>query len=282
MLTEKNNTGIYVERAIRQPGFDMNYDHFHTYCELFYLKSGSCIYKVNGKEFPMNEGDIYIAAPGENHRTFYNGSVPCERTVIYCDLPILGQEYIDAHNNMMSKLETSGKVLVIKRGREYIDRIIDDMLIENNVPDDYSVENMVLMFKQILLWIERCGIFVYESVDKENGFDQDIEKIMRIVAERYSQPLALEAVAAEVSLSPTYLSRKFKKVTGKTFSDYVNFIRLRQAIQRLLTTDDSITDIALACGFNSSNYFKDCFKKNYGVSPRTYRSQSLNHSFFNE
>lgn len=282
MLTEKNNSGIYVERAIRQPGFDMSYEHFHTYCEIFYLKTGTCVYKVNGKEFPMNAGDIYIASPGESHRTYYNGAETCERTVIYCDLPILGEEYTAAHKEIMDKLSISGKVLVIKRGREHIDSLIDEMLRENNIPDDYSVENMVLMFKQILLWIDRCGIFIYEQVDKDNGFDEDIEAIMRIVAERYAQSLSLEEVAAEVSLSPTYLSRKFKKVTGKTFSDYVNFIRLRQAIQKLLTTDDSITEIALSCGFNSSNYFKDCFKKNYGVSPRTYRTQSQTHTFFNE
>ena len=50
--------------------------------------------------------------------------------------------------------------------------------------------------------------------------------------------------------------------------------RLDHAAQELVTTDDSITDIALRCGFSDSNYFKDSFKKKYGVTPRAYRKMS--------
>ena len=279
MLTDKNNTGIFVERAVRVPSFQMNYEHLHSYVEFFYLKTGNCTYYVNGKEFHLSAGDLFVAAPGESHCTKYEGTVLCERTVIYCDLPILGEEYISSHRELMQKLSVSGKVVVVKKGREQIDRALDMMLVENNVPDDYSVENMILMFKQILLWIQRYGIFIYEQVDTSTGFDEDIETTMKLVAEEYAGTITLESVAEQINLSPTYLSKKFRHVTGKTFSEYVNFIRLRQATQMLLTTDDSVTDIATACGFNSSNYFKDCFKKKFGVSPRTYRTQSKNHSF---
>ena len=48
-------------------------------------------------------------------------------------------------------------------------------------------------------------------------------------------------------------------------------MRLKHAQTALLTTDSSITDIALEYGFNDSNYFKDLFKKVYGKSPREYR-----------
>jgi AraC-like DNA-binding protein len=42
----------------------------------------------------------------------------------------------------------------------------------------------------------------------------------------------------------------------------------------LLSSDLSITEIALQCGFSDSNYFKDAFKKMYGASPRNYRKKS--------
>ncbi|QNM04219.1 helix-turn-helix transcriptional regulator [Simiaoa sunii] len=50
-----------------------------------------------------------------------------------------------------------------------------------------------------------------------------------------------------------------------------NYVRLKHAQTALLTTNSSITDIALEYGFNDSNYFKDLFKKVYGKSPREYR-----------
>ena len=53
--------------------------------------------------------------------------------------------------------------------------------------------------------------------------------------------------------------------------EYLVFVRLRSAALELVSTDHSITNIATHCGFSDSNYFKDAFKKKYGVSPREYR-----------
>ena len=58
---------------------------------------------------------------------------------------------------------------------------------------------------------------------------------------------------------------------GMGFKEYLNYVRLKHAQTALLTTNSSITDIALEYGFNDSNYFKDLFKKVYGKSPREYR-----------
>ena len=88
------------------------------------------------------------------------------------------------------------------------------------------------------------------------------------------QPLTLEEVAGYCNLSPTYFSRKFRLITGQTFKEHVNYIRLRQATQMLLMTDNSITKIAMLCGFGSSNYFKDLFRASTGRSPREYRKHS--------
>ena len=76
-----------------------------------------------------------------------------------------------------------------------------------------------------------------------------------------------------------------REFIGKEWIGWLNdnriryYIRIRQASQMLLTTDDSVTKIAVSCGFNSSNYFKDCFRRINGVSPRAFRKQSETHSF---
>ena len=56
--------------------------------------------------------------------------------------------------------------------------------------------------------------------------------------------------------------------------EYLSFLRLQQAAVDLAETSDSITDVAIRCGFSDSNYFKDCFKRRYGVSPRAYRKSA--------
>lgn len=160
-----------------------------------------------------------------------------------------------------------------------MEALLDSMLEENNIPDQYSYEFLQLQMMTLFLTLQRNGIFVYEQIKEDNSISHDIEDALRYIAQNYSLPISLEDIAGKTNLTPTYLSRKFKKVTGTTFKEYVNYIRIRQASQMLLTTDDSVTKIALNCGFNSSNYFKDCFRRINGVSPRAFRKQAKNHSF---
>ena len=107
--------------------------------------------------------------------------------------------------------------------------------------------------------------------DLLNSRDADILLATRYIYNNFRKPLTLEEVSSVASLSPTYFSKKFKLITGMGFKEYLNYVRLKHAQTALLTTDSSITDIALEYGFNDSNYFKDLFKKVYGKSPREYR-----------
>ncbi len=126
----------------------------------------------------------------------------------------------------------------------------------------------------LVLLLLRNGIFSHETMSPKEGYSADIERALKYIALNYQQPLTLEEVAGYCNLSPTYFSRKFRLITGQTFKEHVNYIRLRQATQMLLMTDNSITKIAMLCGFGSSNYFKDLFRASTGRSPREYRKHS--------
>lgn len=104
MYTEENNDGIYIERQVRVPGFSMHYEHFHNYMEIFYLKTGSCIYSVNNHLYHLTAGDVFLVAPGDSHSTSYEGLVPCERTTVYCMPEVFSNFYWDAHKDIREKL----------------------------------------------------------------------------------------------------------------------------------------------------------------------------------
>ena len=78
-------------------------------------------------------------------------------------------------------------------------------------------------------------------------------------------------IAKAAGYSPNYLSRRFREAAGIGVHEYLMFIRLQRAALELVSTDDSVTEIALRCGFSDGNYFKDAFKKKYGVTPSKYR-----------
>ena len=145
------------------------------------------------------------------------------------------------------------------------------MLTENSRFDQYCEHFERCYLEELLLMLMRHSVMNEKEPDLLNSRDADILLATRYIYNNFRKPLTLEEVSSVASLSPTYFSKKFKLITGMGFKEYLNYVRLKHAQTALLTTNSSITDIALEYGFNDSNYFKDLFKKVYGKSPREYR-----------
>ena len=75
-------------------------------------------------------------------------------------------------------------------------------------------------------------------------------------------------------MEKTYFSKRFKALTGFGFLEYLTQTRLQAAQELLTATEMSIGDISEACGFSSSNYFGDVFRRCCGMSPSDYRLRS--------
>ncbi len=98
--------------------------------------------------------------------------------------------------------------------------------------------------------------------------------LMAFVAEHYSKPLLNGEIARAFHYHPYHLSRVMRETTGMTLKAYILDYRIRVAKSLLVSTGDSITDIALQCGFSGSAYFSKVFLKTVGVTPSAYRKQT--------
>ncbi len=83
--------------------------------------------------------------------------------------------------------------------------------------------------------------------------------------------IEIQAMAEAVHLTPRTLQRKLKSLTGRTPAAYLREYRLARARRLLLSSDDSVTDIAHACGFSSSQYFSRTFRDEHGAPPEKWR-----------
>jgi two-component system response regulator YesN len=88
--------------------------------------------------------------------------------------------------------------------------------------------------------------------------------------------LSLNQVAAQVHLSPSHFSAVFSHEAGETFKDYLTRVRLERAKELLRTTNLKCFEVAHQSGYNDPHYFSHIFKKNTGLSPQQFRSQSQN------
>ena len=94
------------------------------------------------------------------------------------------------------------------------------------------------------------------------------------INKHYADEITAQDCSRHVNLSYSYFSRNFRRLTGKTFSDYLNNVRISRAERELFSTEKSITDIATECGFNTVSYFISKFREKKGITPSVYREQS--------
>lgn len=97
-----------------------------------------------------------------------------------------------------------------------------------------------------------------------------LKQALEFIESSYSSPLTLEEISNSVNMSPKYFCKFFHDMTHRTPIEYLNYYRIERACYQLLTTNQSITEIAYASGFNDLSYFIKTFKKYKGTTPRKY------------
>lgn len=97
--------------------------------------------------------------------------------------------------------------------------------------------------------------------------------VMDYIEEHLNKKLTLHKAAELVSYSPYHFHRLFKAVTGENLNDYVKRIRLERTLPKILFHDQSLSEIAIDCGFSSIGDFSRAFKKYFGKNASEFREQ---------
>jgi len=103
-----------------------------------------------------------------------------------------------------------------------------------------------------------------------------MRRLIDFIEEHLDGDLSLDAMAAEVDVSPLYLARAFKAAVGQSPHQYVLQRRIERAKELLRGTDRPIVDVALSAGFSSQSHLSNWFLRNVGVSPAVYRREGGN------
>lgn len=106
----------------------------------------------------------------------------------------------------------------------------------------------------------------------------DVQFIKEYIEEKYQEPVFLSDIAALLYRSVPYLSVKFKRATGMTFTSYLIRVRLDKAARMMREGGMSLTRVADAVGYHDYAQFSKIFKKYYGMPPSVYNSKCKTHS----
>jgi len=121
------------------------------------------------------------------------------------------------------------------------------------------------------------GTVARRSTDVMAIEDEDVRIAMRYIRENADQPIEVSDVASNVAVSRRTLETKFKRILGRTPSLELRQARMELAKKLLMDSDQPITQIAFAAGFNSRQVFSNMFRKETGMTASAFRRRFRRH-----
>lgn len=109
---------------------------------------------------------------------------------------------------------------------------------------------------------------------KHKSLDR-LKDILKYVETNYSEKITIADAAGICGFSESHFMKFFKSSMSVSFTDYLNHYRLTMAARLLLSSSDSIANIAAETGFENLSYFNRVFKRKYGCTPSVFRSGIL-------
>lgn len=123
------------------------------------------------------------------------------------------------------------------------------------------------------IFIPTLGIAARRSTDMMAVDDDDVRAALRYLREHAQYPIEISDVAYKVAVSRRTLETKFRKLVGRTPAMELRRVRLELAKRLLAETNDPVTSVVFAAGFNSRQVFSNIFRREFGMTPSQYRKQ---------
>lgn len=246
-------------------------EHWHDCFEILYMLKGEAIQKINNHEFYARQGDVILVKSGDIHSTNCNGTTRTQILVIKFMPSIVdiryfkldGSKYVAAFinkelksiNNMNETSRVEMQNILCQIYREYT---------QQNKAFDLQIRGYI--YELITLLVRNDVITIPDQTVR----DYDIKRmapVLQYMEQNYNQQLTLEDIADILHMNYSYVSKFFKKITGKTFKQYLDYIRICEADKQIIDNVDYVYRIAQNCGFSSVQAFNRVYKRIRGYAP---------------
>lgn len=263
---------FYLHHLYRTKPFERT-SHVHRTYEIYYQILGQRNYFIKDGTYPVSPGDLVFIDKYEVHKASDCGPPGQERIVLN-----FSESYACADGSLLSSevlelFRAHPPVCRMKPQEQAFVQSLFDKMTKEIVKREPGFEVYLrILLIELLLFSSRLMRGQAAAEDgKPNAVHQKVSRIVQHINEHYSEPLPLSETARLFNLSPYYVSRTFKEVTGFTFVEYVNLTRIKEAQRLLRETSGKIIEIAAAVGMENIGHFDRTFKKMTKMTPFGYR-----------
>ncbi len=249
--------------------------HIHDEVELLRVTEGFFLFKTSERSYYLKPGDIIFVQSRTPHYT-ENLEDNSDTQLVMFPYEYFSEDNASGTCQYLSRFFNVEKALsaVFPAGSpEAIEmsRYFDDLtseLVQKKPAYELYIKSGIL---SIIAFLSRHNIMPDASALLN---EYDVKKILPAldyIDTHYNSHISLEEISAVMNLNVSYFCRLFKKATGASFIEYLNFVRICKTESLLVTSQKGIAEIAMDVGFSSTAYFNKIFKKYKGCTPTEYK-----------
>ena len=248
--------------------------HWHPEIELLYGISGELAVTVVEDKYILKQGDILFINPEELHT--YS---PITQSVEY-HAAVFEASLFQFKENHFFEQDFTSQILngtlkfprMISREHPQYDEI--STVVHRLFNEDIESKPMIFADLTILF----CTLLEHSLLEKvldETAYkkSEDVKLCIKYMEDNYMRKVTLAELADLIHMSPNYFCNYFKKQTGVSPFTQLNYIRVKRAAKLLKMSENSIVDVAEACGYENVSFFIRKFKEIRGCTPSVYRKR---------
>ncbi|GHN01753.1 AraC family transcriptional regulator [Cytophagales bacterium WSM2-2] len=270
IVTDKDNPAM-VAYQLTIPSFKFFW-HYHPEYELTQILSGSGKRIVGDSHESFQTGDLVLLGPDLPHTWIDEKSKSRKESgaivIQFSESMFAGISNLGVFDNIQRMLAESRTGLSFK-SNELLKAQIQQLPKLKGVG---RISALLSLLEELSHQKARRLSSPRFIFPKGKETERRINKVCNFVQDNFSSGITVQQAADTIHLSPSAFCKFFKRITGKTFSDYVNEIRISNACVQLVESDKPISVIASDCGFENLSYFNRVFLKKKKLRPGNYRN----------
>ena len=252
---EACNAGLFVS-----PAQGIHPERIIDSYELILVRTGTLVLGEETTVFALEQGDTLILWPGRVHR----GVAPyASNTSFYWVHFHLESKVIDSGEEGAS-IPQHYRLPEPLRLTELFLRFLDDQE-RQRLDRDYASTLVKLMLFEIAL--QNSPHFSAERRSQSLA-----TQAQRLITRNFREPLSTSLIARKLHRNPDYLGRVYRQTYGCNPTEGIHRARMKHAKNLLLLTSMNVDEIALACGYEDSDYFRKVFRRFFDMQPRRFRT----------
>jgi len=271
-------------KKIDQHHFEGSF-HFHDLCEMNYVVEsfGKTIVGDNISNF--SSGDLVLMNANLPHiwyndpRYFKDKNLASAKAIVTYFNPMF---LIDLTNDSQYDIQINGLLEKAKRGIRFFGNTRQNAIKRlNNITNKKGLEKVVLFLDIINLFLESKEYECLASIGYQHSFNEKdthrMNNVYQYLIKKFTEPISLSQIASVANLTPPAFCNFFKKRTQKSFSEFLNELRVGHACKLLQNHELTIADVCFQSGYQNMSNFNNFFKRITKKTPTQYRKE---YSFF--